>query len=412
MASQGASDVQSLTQKAETFWSEIKDLKIPDVTSGKTTDQIIEDIIEHEKVKTGIDWKAAAAAGPTEWKAATEKAHSYLTGLKDKLTEAEKERAKEMGLLNAQGELPGLTELFADAAQTTAKIPDGAAPFSVWGWKKERAKTFQDARGGKIKDKIVNLIRNFQVMKNDDARYITKKLMEMGMWGLGIFGLKRVWSIVTTLAELTEATEAFAVFEGVIEVGTAVINLAITVVILAVVVPLFIFMTKNAAGIMVIINDTDQDLVLEDLTCTHGKVVAIFKENAAEENPQPIIPKRLPPVINPETKEVIEGSIQAGFFGTRKRDAALIGTRGALKFEATESFPQGAYIGWSVPLSRGKNALLVSATFNGSVSKFSDNTGSHGKQEDTSTSTNNASITGRVNSGSGSEAYYIVNLSQ
>lgn len=34
--------------------------------AGKTTDQIIEDIIEHEKVKTGIDWKAAAAAGPTE----------------------------------------------------------------------------------------------------------------------------------------------------------------------------------------------------------------------------------------------------------------------------------------------------------------------------------------------------------
>lgn len=273
-------------------------------------------------------------------------------------------------------------------------------------------KTFQDARGGKIKGKIVNLIRNFQVMENDDARYITKKLVEMGMWGLGIFGLTRVWSIVTTLAKLTEATEAFAVFEGVIEVGTAVINLAITVVILAIMVPLFILMTKNAAGIMVIINDTDQDLVLEDLTCTHGKVVTIFKENTAEENPQPIIPKRLPPVINPETKEVIEGSIQAGFFGTRKRDAALIGTRGALKFEATESFPQGAYIGWSVPLSRGKNALLVSATFNGSVSKFSDNTGSHGKQEDTSTSTNNASITGRVNSGSGSEAYYIVNLSQ
>lgn len=71
--------------------------------AGKTTDQIIEDIIEHEKVKTGIDWKAAAAAGPTEWKTATEKAHSYLNGLKDKLTEAEKEKAKQMGLLNAQG---------------------------------------------------------------------------------------------------------------------------------------------------------------------------------------------------------------------------------------------------------------------------------------------------------------------
>lgn len=40
MASQGASDVQTLTQKAETFWSEIKDLKIPDVTSGKKKGKI------------------------------------------------------------------------------------------------------------------------------------------------------------------------------------------------------------------------------------------------------------------------------------------------------------------------------------------------------------------------------------
>ena len=300
-----------------------------------------------------------------------------------------------------------------DAAQSTAKIPDGAAPFTVWGWNKETVKTFQDARGGKIKDKIANLIRSFQVMENDNTTQLVKAFMEAGLWGVGAFGLAQVWKIVRTVKKLTQATEAYAVLEGVLEVGVAVIKLGITVVILAVLVPLFIFMSKNAAGIMIIINDTDQDLVLEDLACTHGKVVAIFKENAAEENPQPIIPKRLPPVINPETKEVIaEGSIQAGFFAARKRDAALIGTRGALKFEATESFPQGAYIGWSVPLSKGKNALLVSATFNGSVSKFSDKTGSHGKQEDTSTSTTKASITGRVNSGSGSEAYYIVNLSQ
>lgn len=239
--------------------------------------------------------------------------------------------------------------------------------------------------------------------------------MGAGLWEVGFYGFAQVWKIVSTLAELTEATEAYAVLGGVLEVGTALIKLGNTVVILAVLIPLFIYMTKNAAGIMVIINDTDQDLVLEDLTCTHGKVVAIFKENAAEENPQPIIPKRLPPIINPQTKKVVsEGSIQAGFFTARKRDDALIGTRGALKFKANESFPQGAYIGWRAPLSKGSNgnALLVSATFNGSTSKFSDNTDSHGKQEDTSTSTTHANITGRVNSGSGSEAYYIVNLSQ
>ena len=310
------------------------------------------------------------------------------------------------------GEVPGLTELFVGAAQTTANIPDGAKPYTIWGWNKKRVKTFQDASGDGIKEQITNLIRNFQVMKTDDKRYITKMFVNMGMWGLSTIGLKKVWSIVSSLGELTEETEAYAVCEGVIEVGVSVIDVAIAVVIIAILVPLF-FMQKGAAGIMIIINDTDQDLVLEDLTCTHGKVVAIFKENPAEKNPQPIIPKRLPPIFKPKTKKVVaEGSIQAGFFVVSKDDMALIGTQGALKFEATKSFPKGAYIGWSVPLSLGSNALLVSATFEGSVSKFSDQTGSFGRQEYTSTSTTNASITGKVNSGSGSKAYYIVNLSQ
>ncbi|KAJ7315456.1 hypothetical protein OS493_038637 [Desmophyllum pertusum] len=258
MASRVAQDLQ---QKAEEFWNEIKDLKIPDVTTGrrrihgKTTDQIIEDILEHEKVKTGIDWKAAAAAGAEkEWKAATDKAHSYLNGLKSKLSHGEIERAKQMGILNADGELPLFMELFTETDRpTTAPIPGGATPYPVWGWKPENAKKFQDAKGDEIKARILNLVRNFQAMDGSDARWMTKQFME------------------------------------------------------------------------------------------------------------------------------------CGFVGMRKRDGALIGTRGALKFKATESFPQGAYLGWSVPLAIGSNALLVSATYNGSVSQFSDKTGKHGKQEDTST---------------------------
>ena len=237
--------------------------------------------------------------------------------------------------------------------------------------------------------------------------------MELGLWVVGIYGIAQVFAILRTLATLTEATEAYAVYEGVMEVGVKVSRLGISVVILAVLVPLFVLMQKNAADIMVILNDTDQDLDLEDITCTHGKVVGNFKERAALENPKPIIPKRLPPILDPVTKKILlEGSIQAGFLAARKRDNALIGTQGALKFKATQSFPQGAYLGCSLPLSIGSNALLVSANFTGSVSKFSGDTGNHGKQEDTSTSycTANAKITGRVNSGSGSEAYYVMNL--
>ena len=115
------------------------------------------------------------------------------------------------------------------------------------------------------------------------------------------------------------------------------VTLAIAACILAVIVPIFIFMSKNAAGIMVIINDSDEDMRMIDLHATHGKVVGIFKEKAALDNPQPILPKRLPPIVDPKTKKVvIEGSVQAGFFAARKRDNALVGTQGGMRFDATE----------------------------------------------------------------------------
>ena len=98
-------------------------------------------------------------------------------------------------------------------------------------------------------------------------------------------------------------------------------------------------MSKNAAAVMVIINNTDEDMRMVDLYATHGKVVGIFKENADLDNPQPILPRRLPPIINPTTKKVIaDGSVLAGFFAARKRDNALQGTQGGMKFEATERY--------------------------------------------------------------------------
>ena len=309
-------------------------------------------------------------------------------------------------------------ELLTETEPSTAPIPDGAAPYTVWGWKPEHAKKFQDAKGGDIKDLIVNLVRNFQVMANDDTRMIVQICNDISLLGFGFYGLWQVNKILEGLEVIDEAAELYAILEGLQQVGVAVIKLGITVVIIAVLV-IFFFMEKAAAGLMVIVNDTDEDLVLEDITSTHGKVIGIFKENPDKDNPKPIIPKKLPPIIDPKThKPVIDptthkpmtGAVLAGFFAVSKRDNALIGPRGALKFRATKSFPQGAYIGWEVPLAQGSNRLHVSATYNDSVSKFSDDTDDNGKQEETSTSTANAKITGRVNSGSGSEAYYVINL--
>ena len=56
--------------------------------------------------------------------------------------------------------------------------------------------------------------------------------------------------------------------------------------------------------------------------------------------------------------------------------------------------------------------MLVSADFSGSASEFSDKTNDDGSQESTSTSSAQAKVTAKVNSGSGSEAYYIVNVTE
>ena len=56
--------------------------------------------------------------------------------------------------------------------------------------------------------------------------------------------------------------------------------------------------------------------------------------------------------------------------------------------------------------------MLVSADFAGSASEFSNKTDDDGDQESSSSSSKHAQVTGRVNSGSGSEAYYVINITE
>lgn len=77
-------------------------------------------------------------------------------------------------------------------------------------------------------------------------------------------------------------------------------------------------------------------------------------------------------------------------------------------------YPDGVYVGWEIPLTMGSNRLLVSAAFTGSASEFSNKTDDEGKQQDTALSsthsTTSAQVSARLNSSSGSEGYYIVNI--
>ena len=228
-------------------------------------------------------------------------------------------------------------------------MPPDAVPFSIWGWKLSEAAKFKNATKELVKHNICNLIRNFQVMKDDDTRMMIKMFMEAGIWGLGLHGLQAVWNILGTLPELTPETEAFAILEGIKAVGENVIKFAIRASIVAVLAPLFTQDKGNAAAVMVIMNDSDEDMQMSHFSITYGKVVGTFKEQLSSDNPQPIIPKRMPAIVNSKTgKTIVQGSIQACLFAARKRNQALTGSQGALEFEPTQIFPMGLFVGWEV----------------------------------------------------------------
>ena len=306
-----------------------------------------------------------------------------------------------------------LYDALGDGSTVTTAATNDAVPYTIWCWKAESAAAYQTATGERIKDLIINLIRNFQVMGEDDERMMTKMFIDTGLWALGRCGLLKVVEILKASSCLNKATEAFAVVSGIKEVGINVIKLGIATMIVAILVPLFTYPSKDACAVFVIVNDTDDDLDLIEWHMKYGKVVGIFKENPNADNPKTIIPRRIKPIINPETGvEICKGSVQAGFFAAKANNNTLDGTQGALKFRAMTSFSKGIFMGWEVPMSDSDNRLLVSADFSGSTSQFSDRINEEDKQEDTSNGSNDAKVEGRVHSANGSAGYYLFNVTE
>ena len=70
---------------------------------GKTADEVIEDIINHEKEHNGIDWKKAAEGSKEEKEEALKKAHEHLQNIREKMNDDEVNMAKTMNLLDDNG---------------------------------------------------------------------------------------------------------------------------------------------------------------------------------------------------------------------------------------------------------------------------------------------------------------------
>lgn len=380
----------------EEFQTQYDAKTVPDFSS-LTTQQLFTRILQHEKEVHGIDWKAAHVDGSAGIQKAVAHYNTHLSTLISNLSDNELNTAKSLGIVNADN--------------TPATFPDGAPSYPTWGWRQETVTAYGALRGDDVKKAVTNLVATFQVMAQDDDVGIVKTCMQAGIVGFGVAGLTAVATIIRTLAALTEATEAYAVLDGVLTVGVNVIKLAVSTVVLAILIPLMILMAKDAFGLFVIINNTASDLVMSGISYTHGKCVAGFKNTDDITNEQAIIPAVFE-MYNPATQQTIK-AISAGFLGARKRDNALIGTLGAMSFAPTTDYPTGIFLGWEVPLASGDNTLLVSANYSGDLSTFADKAQSADVLDSSDKSSTGATIEGHMNSASGSEAYafFIAGLS-
>lgn len=371
--------------------------------------QLLDSIAQHEITHRGIDWRKAAAGGEAGIRAAMDAARAHVDQRIAALTPAERARATELGILDANGRVPVL-EALRTADPTPLPVPSSAQPYPCWFWSADRAASYAGLTGDPIAASITQLVATFQVMENDDEQGVVETMMNAAIWGFGVNGIVAVYNVIRTLATLSEATEAYAVFEGVIAVGINVIRLAISVFVLAILVPIVLLMQKDAAAIMVLINNTSNDLVLQDLFCEHGQVVGMFENSTPvpPAAPQAIIPKVFP-MYDPTTQQTIN-TVAAGFFMAQKMPSALIGTVGAFQLNSTPDFPKGVNIGWSVPLAFGSNGVLVDASNTGGLESFADQTESQAMQSSSSTASTGAKVTANVNSASGSEGYMIVNF--
>ena len=117
-------------RKAEEIAREISRLpRISKTTDGKSSEEFINDIMEHERIHHGIDWKRARDGGENEIMNALHKTYSHLHIMKSKLSKKEVENTKSSGLLDEDGRIKQadlLPDLESDLLEIAPKATDAA----------------------------------------------------------------------------------------------------------------------------------------------------------------------------------------------------------------------------------------------------------------------------------------------
>lgn len=282
-------------------------------------------------------------------------------------------------LENAEKELrmtPGFSQIESMVSST-----DKTAPIPL---SSETYEAMKNATGNEIKNQLHVLIDGLERLKNmekDEPGLVTAQILLSGALAIG--GL----ATSTALARLAAgAVQAAAAFAGVTVATVKLVCAIAIVVIVLIIIPIIYYMSKPANCIVFLINELDKPLVFIDQYNVNGKPMLMTSP----------IPKG---VIIPDVATYVVG----GFIASEKCSNALVGTRYGfnMKYGDTE-------LGFGVqcPLTSLYEDNNCYCDFDVTPKELAEKTGKKNKQS-YSVTKNGITLNIKVNSGSGSIAYYI-----
>ena len=293
----------------------------------------------------------------------------------------------------------------ATANPNLASIPIGAIALPCLGLTLEQAAILGNADVDDIKNIILKIIRIFQLAEKCDERHLAHFFIDIGLWGIGTAAVSAIWELLKALDKPTAIAFAIAEF------GINIMHYILSTITLAIIIPVLLYETNDAAGVLLFINDSNEDMRLEALNTTQGKLTGIFKERNNKSQRLPLIPRIQKPAYMENDVSLNDGAVFAGFVVVRKKDNASVGTKGAVKFAATNGYPMGVFVEWKIPISQAMNKVLVSTDFAGSLEAWGGKTNDQGEQENTSQFSNQARVTCRISNNNGSPAFSVINIS-
>lgn len=221
----------------------------------------------------------------------------------------------------------------------------------------------QNLQGEDLKKYIVRIVDTLKI-----AEQQTKPgALAAQVYSCGILAVGATWGAAVAVSYLSGAVGLQAMIGGLFAVTVSVVISAIVIGLLVVFIPFLIYMEKKAEILGFILNRTKTPLVLSDsnMYFNHGHLIA--KSNVEDLKH---LPNKLFSPAGEHTKVKLQDGTwyeyelaNIGMFYATKINYALIGVEGAFKFEflnGNERFPNGVYLGFSVPLSSGKNKCYIS----------------------------------------------------